>query len=185
MEVQDACEYCGGSGGKTFVDDSGELYDMCKSCSDKEEVCSTCKACKIGCLYDNSLRHGLCEDCCELCVNSDKFHDAMLRRIGEKKDEYDALVLEVNRALRLPDKEGTFAMLGKCDEDEISVFADKMISVDLQKFPMLYIRTEAFYKEIEGHAIQTCLDTPKPEATEVVEDAKDSEPAKKKQKINS
>ncbi len=158
MEVHDGCEYCGESGSKTYVDGDGKFHSMCTSCSSKNSELSECKACKIGCLFDNYHMHGLCEQCCELIINSKPYQDLVLATIRERKEEYDTLILKVNKALGLPAKEDTFETFGEQDDGLFLVFADKMMAVELQNFKYLYARTSAFYMDVMNHAVEMCLD---------------------------
>lgn len=189
-KAHDACDYCSSSGGKPHVDEHGKFFVVCEICSYEHKASSTCNLCEIECFYDNSFFYGLCKNCLRLCTDSDVFLDSVVDMIGEKKGEYDALVLEVNRALGLQDDEGTFATLGTCKKDVVSTVENKMRTVVLIHHTKLWNRTYQFYKDIEGPAIQACLKTMPRGAIKafgavVDEDADGSEPAKKRQKINN
>jgi hypothetical protein len=191
MDRHYVCEFCAvrdntailgaGSGCKTYVDTDGSLYTMCKVCADQEKVVKSCKACDIGCLFDNADTHGFCEQCYETSINGNEYHDLMVARLGEVKKEYDALAREVNAALGLPADDGTFDTFDSCEEDKISIFADKLCSVDLEPHPELYKRTFQFYRDVDRYAIERCNKSDSSE-TDEPEEAEQNSPAAKKQR---
>lgn len=160
----------------------GSLYTMCRVCADQEKAVNFCKACDIGCLFDNADTHGFCEQCYETSINGNEYHDLMVARLGEVKEEYDAIAREVNAVLGLPADDGTFDTLDSCEEDKISIFADKLCSVELEPHPELYKRTLQFYMSIDRHAVELCNKSDSSEETEEAEEADQHSPAAKKQR---
>ena len=196
MDHYDVCEFCAvrdnqniagaGSGCKTFLDVDGSFYSMCRVCADQEKVVNFCKACDVGCLFDNTTTHGFCEECYELAINGDEYHDLMVEELEKVKDEYDALAREVNAALGLPADDGTFATLDACEEDKISVVADKLCDVVLEKFPELHERTLDFYRAVDRRAVERCTvyESSDGEGTEETEDGRERCSVAKKQRTS-
>lgn len=197
VDKHTACEFCAirenkdalgaGSGCLTYIGEDGSIYSMCRVCADEEKVVNFCKACNIGCLFDNAHVHGFCIECYEQSINGSEYHDYMVARIEERKEAYDALAREVNTALGLPADDGTFGTFDSCEEDMISIIADKLCDVVLEKFPDLYERTLGFYKDADRYAVEMCnraasSETEEPEEPEEAEEDDRAGSAAKKQR---
>jgi hypothetical protein len=183
MDWDGGCEDCSETDDcSIFEDDEWFEYKLCKSCAPRNKICFPCKRCNVGCLYDNTKRHGLCWECNENFLGGQKYCDLSHACTGKRADEFDSVVGELNIALGAPADDDMFKIVSDSYDDPLYCIQLKLKEIDQEAFPSTYRRAQAFYDEILADIIQTSASKKRDKASNV--SSEHTEPAKKKQKTS-